>query len=51
MYDLSDNKENLSKLFKLLHIVLHEKFDEKYKELPYNEEVRFSDFHESDDTD
>lgn len=51
MYDLGDNKENLSKLFKRLHIVLHEKFDEKYKELPYNEEVRFSDFHESDNTD
>jgi predicted nuclease with TOPRIM domain len=51
LYDLGDNKENLSKLFKRLHIVLHENFDEKYKELSYNEEVRFSDFHESDDTD
>lgn len=51
MYDLGDNKENLNILFKRLHIVLHEKFDEKYNELSYNEEVRFSDLHESDEVD
>ena len=47
MYDLGDDKENLDILFKRLHIVLHQKFDEKYPVLSYNEEVRFSDFHEA----
>ena len=46
MYDIGDNKENLDILFKRLHIVLHERFDEKYPQLRYNEEVRYSDFHE-----
>lgn len=46
MYDLGDDKENLDILFERLHIVLHQKFDEKYPDLSYNEEVRFSDFHE-----
>ncbi len=49
MYDLDDKKENLDILFKRLHIVLHGRFDEKHHELEYNEEVRFSDFHETDD--
>lgn len=48
MYDLGDDKESLTEIFKRLHIVLHEKFDKKYHELSYNEEVRFSDFHEND---
>lgn len=47
MYDIGDDKENLDILFKRLHIVLHQNFDDKYPELRYNEEVRFSDFHES----
>ena len=47
MYDLGDDKENLDILFKRLHIVLHQKFDEKYPDLSYNEEVRFSDFHDT----
>lgn len=47
MYDIGDDKENLDILFKRLHIVLHERFDEKYPELRYNEEVRYSDFHET----
>jgi predicted nuclease with TOPRIM domain len=46
MYDIDDSKENLDILFKRLHIVLHERFDEKYPDLRYTEEVRFSDFHE-----
>lgn len=46
MYDIGDDKENFDILFKRLHIVLHERFDEKYPELQYIEEVRFSDFHE-----
>ena len=45
MYDVSNNKGNLDKLFKRLHIVLHEKYDEKYPDLRYNDEVKFSDFH------
>lgn len=49
MYDLNDKKGNLDILFKRLHIVIHEKYDEKYPKLPYNEEVRFSDFHVADE--
>jgi len=48
MYDIGDNKENLDILFKRLNIVLHEKFDERHPDLNYNEEVRFSDFHEAE---
>ena len=51
MYDIGDDKENLDLLFKRLHIVLHERFDEKYPELGYNEEVRYSDFHETSEDD
>jgi hypothetical protein len=47
MYDVNDGKENLDMLFKRLHIVLHERFDEKYPDLRYNEEIRYSDFHET----
>ena len=47
MYDIGDDKENLDFLFKRLHIVLHQKFDEKYPDLSYNEDVRFSDFHDT----
>lgn len=32
-------------LFKRLHIVLHEKFDKKYPNLGYDEEVKFSYYH------
>lgn len=32
-------------LFKRLHIVLHDKFDDKYPNLDYKEEVNFNDFH------
>ena len=43
----------LSLMFKRLHIVLHNKFDNKYSdpELNYNQEVRFSDFHETEQND
>ncbi|WP_419803440.1 hypothetical protein [Mucilaginibacter sp.] len=47
MYDIGDDKKNLAILFKRLDIVLHERFDEKYPDRNYNEEVRFSDFHET----
>ena len=51
MYDMGDKKENFDVLFKRLHFVLYERFDEKYPELRYNEEVRFSDFHETPEGD
>lgn len=40
--------EILDILFKRLHIVLHEKFDNKYPEVDNYEEVYFSDYHETD---
>ena len=49
MYDMSSTSNLIGRLFKRLHIVLHNKFDEKYPSLDYNEEVRYSDFHESKD--
>lgn len=49
MYDIGDDKENLDMIFKRLHIVLHQKYDEKYPNLDYNEEVNFSDFHETEE--
>lgn len=45
MYDIDDDRKNLDTLFKRLHIVLHQRFDDKYPELNYTEEIRFSDFH------
>lgn len=46
--DIENEKDILHFLFKRLHIVLHSKFDNKYPTLEYDEEVRFSDFHETD---
>lgn len=46
--DIENEKDILHYLFKRLHIVLHSKFDNKYPTLEYDEEVRFSDFHETD---
>ena len=46
--DIDDEKEILDILFKRLHIVLHDKFDDKYPNLKYDEEVNFSDFHETE---
>ncbi|MES2063558.1 MAG: hypothetical protein V4456_16645 [Bacteroidota bacterium] len=46
--EINEPREILDFLFKRLHIVLHGKFDEKYKDLSYDEEVRYSDFHETD---
>lgn len=43
--DVNDQKEIIDILFKRLHIVLHDKFDNKYPELDFDEEVRYSDFH------
>lgn len=32
-----------------LHIVLHDKFDSKYPQLDYDEELRYTDFHETEE--
>lgn len=48
-YDVENERELIDVLFKRLHIVLHDKFDNKYPELDYDEEVRYTDFHETDE--
>ena|SRR5690554_397395 len=45
---LENEKDILDFLFKRLNIVLHYKFDKKYEDLDYDEEVRYSDFHETE---
>lgn len=47
--DLDEGKEILSILFKRLHIVLHDKFDDKYSKLEYDESVHYVDFHQTDE--
>ncbi|MDN3582420.1 hypothetical protein [Mucilaginibacter flavus] len=49
--DVDDKKEILDFLFKRLHVVLHSRFDEKYPNLRYDEEIDYSDFHEIDSDD
>ena len=45
---VENKKEILNFLFKRLHIVLHSKFDQKYPDIDYDEEVRYEDFHENE---
>ncbi len=45
--EVENPQEILDFLFKRLQIVLHARFDEKYKNLGYDEEVRYDDFHQS----
>jgi|SRR5690606_1901222 len=47
--EIENEKDILDFLFKRLHIVLHSRFDKKYTEMDYDEEVNFSDFHETDE--
>lgn len=47
--DIEKEKEILDFLFKRLHIVLHSKYDNKYPDIKIDEEVRYSDFHESEE--
>lgn len=49
LWDVVDKKDIIDILFKRLEIVFHDKFDNKYPDLDYNEEVNFSDFHEAND--
>jgi hypothetical protein len=44
--EVDDEKEILDILFKRLHIVLYDKFDDKYVNMDYDSEVRFSDYHD-----
>jgi len=44
-----DQKDILDILFKRLHIVLHNKYEEKYTKLGYHEEVSYSDYHDTTD--
>jgi hypothetical protein len=46
--DINNEKEILDFLFKRLHIVLHSKFDDKYPRLKYDEDVNYSDYHETE---
>lgn len=46
--DIENEKEILDFLFKRLHIVLHSRFDDKYPNMNYDEEVKFSEFHETE---
>lgn len=46
---LEDEKEILNSLFKRLHIVLYDRFDDKYINADYDQEVLFSDFHNIED--
>ena len=48
-YDVEKEGKIIDILFKRLHIVLHNKFNNKYPNLDYDEEVRYSDFHETVD--
>ena len=43
--EIENEKEVMNFLFKRLHIVLHSRFDKKYPNLEYDEEVRYEDFH------
>ncbi|MGV0924118.1 hypothetical protein [Empedobacter tilapiae] len=42
-----DKNDIIEIMFKRLHIVLHSKFDDKFKNLDYHEESRFEDYHET----
>ncbi len=47
--DVENENEIVDILFKRLHIVLHDRFDNKYPDMDYDEEVRYSDFHEEEE--
>lgn len=47
--EVEDEKEILDILFKRLHFVLYDRFDEKYFTVDYDSEEHFSDFHKSEE--
>lgn len=46
--EVEDENTILDLIFKRLHIVLHSQYDEKYKELDFDEESNYESFHDSD---
>jgi len=47
-YDLEIESDIMDRLFKRLRIVLHDKHDKEYVNRDYDEEVRFSEFHNTE---
>ena len=47
--EIENEKEILNTLFKRLHIVLYDRFDDKYVNMDYDEEVHISDFYSPDE--
>lgn len=47
--DINDSKNVLDTIFKRFHVGLHDKHDNKYRHMDYNEEVSFSDFHQTEE--
>lgn len=47
--NIEDDTEILAYLFKRLHVVLHSRFDNKYANLDYDEEVNFRDYHDREE--
>lgn len=47
--EVDDEKEILDILFKRLHLVLYDRFDDKYVNMDYDSEVRFSDYHHEEE--
>lgn len=47
--DIENDKEIIGFLFKRLHVVLHSRFDKKYGELSYDEEINYEDFHDTEE--
>lgn len=47
--NVEDNKDILDIIFKRLNVVLFDKYDKKYPNLEYDEEVNFEDFHEPEE--
>lgn len=45
--DIEKENEILDFLFKRLHIVLHSKFDDKYPLMNYDEEINYTDYHDT----
>lgn len=46
-FDSYEDNKILDILFKSLHIVLHDNSNNKYIDMDYDDEVRYSDFHET----
>jgi len=47
--EVENEKEIIEILFQRFHIVLHNRFDKKYPNLDFNEEVNYNDVHETEE--